>query len=413
MRADGTLCPQQNFAAALYDGYNSNSITVDLSSSFAGWRTATSVLPTPSNTSTVNYHTDCSTITGADCATGGKDYPNKPEPAFYFIYQGSQANRLGDGSSEDNCLNSSPSPNWLKVVVSSRSGLASLDERTNFANWYSYYRTHILTMKSAVGKAFRDIGNQFRVGFSTIGYSGVSSEDPRFLKISDFDLDHKQFFYQKFYAIDALSSAPLRAELSKAGRLYAGKLLTGTDDPVRFSCQQNFTILSTDGNWNTSWESGSYGPKMVDGQTDVGNQDHDLPRPMFDGDSTASPIRAAKLTIRPSTTINAPYMVIVSIRVDDKNLLSGATGVYIVTDLDLSAANLAWSIALNIIKEGFLAIALGNDVYIIAPLTASQNLGAPVIDYYGKIQTSVESFKDIPRTNGTREALIYSPKAFP
>ncbi|MFN5445893.1 MAG: pilus assembly protein [bacterium] len=405
VRADGTLYPQQNFTDALYDGYNLNSITVDLSSSFTAWRTATSVLPTPSNTSTINYHSDCSTITGADCATGEKDYPNKPEPAFYFIYQGSQANRLGDGSSEDHCLNSYPSPNWRKVVVSSRSGLASVDERINFANWYSYYRTRILTMKSAVGKAFRDIGNQFRVGFSTIGYSGVNSEDSRFLKISDFDLDHKQQFYKKLYSVDPLSSTPLRAALSKAGRLYAGKLLTDAEDPVRFSCQQNFTILSTDGYWNTSWESGSYGPKMVDGQTDVGNQDHDLPRPMFDGDSTASPIRAAKLTIRPSTTINAPYMVIVSIRVDGKNLLGGVTGVYIGTDLDLSAANLAWSIALNITKEGFRAIALGNDVYIIAPPTASQNLGAPVVDYYGKIETSVESFKDIPRTNGTSNTL--------
>jgi type IV pilus assembly protein PilY1 len=79
-------------------------------------------------------------------------------------------------------------------------------------------------MKTAVGRAFHSIGDQFRVGFSTIGYSGVSSDDAGFLKISDFDSAQKELFYKKFYAIDPISSTPLRAALSKAGRLYAGIL---------------------------------------------------------------------------------------------------------------------------------------------------------------------------------------------
>ena len=404
-QADGTTYPAQNFTAALYDGFKSDSIAVDLSSSFTAWRTATSSLPVPSTPSTINYHSDCSTNAGAACTSGDKDYPNRPEPAYYFVYQGSQANRLGDGSSEDHCLDVSPSPNWSKVVVSSSSGADSSDERTNFANWYSYYRTRILTMKTAVGRAFHNVGDQFRVGFSTIGYSGVSSDDAGFLKISDFDSMQKELFYKKFYAIDPLASTPLRAALSKAGRMYAGKLLTGVDDPVRFSCQQNFTILSTDGYWNTSGETGSYGPKMIDGRTDVGNQDHDLRRPMYDGDSNSLPIRAAKLTIRPSTASTDPYMVVFGIQVDGKELMNSGTQVTIGTDSDSASSLLASGVASNITKEGFRAVALGSDVYIIAPPASTQNFGTPVVDQYGKIDVSVESFTDIPRSGGSSNSL--------
>ena len=406
-RADGTAYSAQNFNSALYDGFKPGSIAVDLSMSFTAWRTASGPLPVPTNTSAITYHGDCSSNVGAPCTTTNKDYPNNPEPAYYFIYQGSQANRLGDGSSEDHCLNSYPSPNWRKIVVGSSSGPDSSDERTNFANWYSYYRTRILTMKTSVGRAFHNIGDQFRVGFSTIGYSGVSSDDTGFLKISDFDSVQKELFYKKFYAIDPLASTPLRAALSKAGRLYAGKLLTGADDPVRFSCQQNFAILSTDGYWNTSWESGSYGPKMIDGRTDVGNQDHDLPRPMFDGDTTASPIRAAKLTIRRGNATDDPYMVVYAIKVDGKDLMSGSAEVKINedSDIDFLSSLLANGAATNVNQQGFRAVAQGRDVYIIAPQSASQNLGTPEVTQYGKIDVSIEPFKDIPLSEGTSNSL--------
>ena len=300
-----------------------------------------------------------------------------------------------------------PSSNWRKVIVTSSSGLNSADERTNFANWYSYYRTRILTMKTAVGKAFRDIGSQFRVGFSTIGYSGVNSNEVGFLKIADFDSTHKQRFYQKLYAADPLSSTPLRAALSKAGRLYAGKLLTGVDDPMRFSCQQNFTILSTDGYWNTSWESDSYGPKSIDGQTNVGNQDHDLPRPMYDGNTSLAPLRASKLTIRPSNLSSDPYMVVYSIKVDGKDLMSIGSQVTIGddSDIDFLSSFLAGGVATNINQQGFRAVALGRDVYIIAPQSAAPNLGMPEVEQYGKIDVTVEPFNTISPDSGTSNSL--------
>jgi type IV pilus assembly protein PilY1 len=156
-------------------------------------------------------------------------------------------------------------------------------EQANFANWYSYYRTRILMMKTAAGLAFKDIGDAYRIGFTTISYTGVDSTNAGFMKIADFNATNKATWYSKLYGASANGSTPLRGALSKVGRMYAGQLLTGANDPIQYSCQQNFTLISTDGYWNTPAESTSYGPFKIDNATPVGNQDATEDRPMFDG----------------------------------------------------------------------------------------------------------------------------------
>ena len=144
-------------------------------------------------------------------------------------------------------------------------------EKTNFANWYSYYRTRMLNMKSSAGRAFTALDSSYRVGFSTISNTGTSGST--FLNLKPFDSTQKTAWYNAFYNTNPGASTPLRGALSKAGRLYAGKLLTGNNDPVLYSCQQNFTLLTTDGYWVTSGESGTYGPYKEDNTTSVGDQD--------------------------------------------------------------------------------------------------------------------------------------------
>ena len=52
----------------------------------------------------------------------------------------------------------------------------------------------------------------------------------------------------------------MRGALSKAGRYFAKKVSGQTYDPVQYSCQRHYTLLSTDGYWNTHDESTTYGP---------------------------------------------------------------------------------------------------------------------------------------------------------
>ena len=133
------------------------------------------------------------------------------------------------------------------------------EEMTNFANWYSYYRTRMQMMKSAAGRAFVPIDDTYRVGFLTINpTSSGSVSSSKYLKISDYDTTHKANWYTKFYGQSTNSSTPLRDALSRVGQIYAGVFtdlangIPAADDPIQYSCQPNYTILSTDGYWNGS-----------------------------------------------------------------------------------------------------------------------------------------------------------------
>lgn len=148
---------------------------------------------------------------------------------------------------------------------------------TNFANWYSYYRTRMLMMKTSTGRAFSGLTNKYRVGLTRISSSGTPSQ-----AMGTFEGTQRTNWYSALYGTATSGSTPLRTALSDAGRYYAGKL--GGTDPVQYSCQQNFAIMSTDGYWNTG---NGY---MVDGSTAVGNQDGAAGRPMNDGATLGSTV---------------------------------------------------------------------------------------------------------------------------
>lgn len=171
---------------------------------------------------------------------------------------------------------------FQKVIVSATSGTGGTDERQNFANWYSYYRTRILMMKSGAGRAFASIGPTYRVGFFNIQTTPSASATTNYLPISDYDQTQKDTWYTKLYAQSPNQGTPLRVALSKAGRNFAGKLGA---DPVQYSCQQNFLILTTDGYWNND----SNYPVDVNGSTLTASQDSNIgttPRPQYDGGLT-------------------------------------------------------------------------------------------------------------------------------
>lgn len=159
------------------------------------------------------------------------------------------------------------------------------EEMTNFANWWTYYRTRMQTMKTAASRAFKAIDNRYRVGLITIANQ---SYDGNYLPIDRFDSGsglQKEKWYNALFKIDPTTSTPLRSALSVVGRIYAGQKPVGTADPVQYSCQQNFTLLTTDGYWNTDTDAAVKG---LDGNP-VGNMDSDsASRPMYEGPTAVS-----------------------------------------------------------------------------------------------------------------------------
>jgi len=156
------------------------------------------------------------------------------------------------------------------------------EEIQNFANWYTYYRTRMQMMKTATGRAFRPIGDNYRVGFITINPGDpvkdpVSSPtDTRYLPLQTFDATQKLDFYTTLYAQDNHGATPLRQALSRIGRHYAGKtddINDGMADPVTHSCQQNFALLTSDGYYNDVSNGGIATPAKTPGGSAVGNVD--------------------------------------------------------------------------------------------------------------------------------------------
>ncbi len=171
------------------------------------------------------------------------------------------------------------------------------EEMTNFANWYAYYHTRMQMMKTAAGLAFSGIDSRYRVGYMSMNNNTGSD----FLNIADFDATQKANWYAKFYAANPGNSTPLRSLLSVAGRIYAKDIASyngqAVADPIQYSCQQNFTILSTDGYWNSGQcNNGSAGcinsgAGSIIGGGAVGNYDNNVtatPRPQFDGGSATN-----------------------------------------------------------------------------------------------------------------------------
>lgn len=178
-------------------------------------------------------------------------------------------------------------------------GCSYAEELQNFTNWFSYYRTRMLQMKTISGRVFAGLDERYRIGFLTIN----ANSSAEYLKIGKFESSpttHKQDWFNKFYSQLPGSGTPLREALSRVGRHYAG-ITTGInsfmpEDPVQFSCQPNYALLTTDGYWNGA------GGQKIDG-TAVGNQDN-VPGPFVSrATGTLDGIGTVVTETTPTTTL--------------------------------------------------------------------------------------------------------------
>ena len=218
--------------------------------------------------------------TSSNCRSYSSSYRYGPIAftAYYYQYTGGGVPTPGSSTSyvrRDIISENAPFARAASRTDCSVSGSARscsyAQEIQNFANWYSYYRTRILTMKTTMGQAFAAMGNKYRVGFSTINNSNQTGNPTgqNFRSVSDFTDTTKRAWYTTLYGIDPLYGTPLQKALQRVGEYYSGAGMgysgdVGDEDPVQYSCQQNFAILSTDGYWNSNTVS-------------IGNQDRTVP----------------------------------------------------------------------------------------------------------------------------------------
>ena len=267
------LKPNASFTAALYDGFFAS----NANSTYDGDANSVVDLSALSSTNPIKV----GRWPGTNTRVGIK---------FYYTKRTTTSTTCGG----DN--------NYTEVTSASQieaHGVAtgSAEAKTNYANWYSYYRARGLMMKTATGRAFSAIPDQYRVGLFFLN----GNTDQR---VQDFDEANKLTWYDELYTSKSNGSTPLRTTLANVGRMYAGKGPLADMDPVQFSCQQNFTILSSDGAWNEDSN-----PKNLSGNS-IGNQDGTgTARPYLDANNASNTLADTamyyyKTDLRTSTLSN-------------------------------------------------------------------------------------------------------------
>ncbi len=230
---DGQSLGNATFSGAWYNGYdlaNRAYKTTDLRSSFR---------PTW-------YYPGTSTA-----------YSGSAEPAYYYEYSAACGNVNNDGC-------------YTKRTVTGTS------QEQNFANWYSYYRNRMYAAKAGVSRAFGVQGTGMRVGYgrinkgtSTIDGISISTLDRGVRDFSDTDAlgnitNERSAFFDWLFKQQPTGSTPLRRALDAAGQYFErndsqgpASTTPGASGGNDLSCRQNFTIMTTDGYWNSSTASTS------------------------------------------------------------------------------------------------------------------------------------------------------------
>ena len=253
--------------------------------------TAAPIDPYVAGGATVDLTVDTSYNT--DFCTGGLGVVavNNFFPARYQLWKDSDGDTLVDADDAHALVEIAPTTLAYNGSAARRDCAAAPvcsygEEIRNFANWFSYYRKREYVAKAAYGRVIAGAGNS-RMGLVTL-HNNKSVNTA----IAPMNIDPrsgtKETLLDSLYEFQASGGTPLRTTLDNGGRYL------GCESNSFFStcpalpkadggeCQQNFTVLMTDGFYNGSfsglgnadgdnnskWDSATTGP-FGDGQSDT------------------------------------------------------------------------------------------------------------------------------------------------
>ena len=185
-------------------------------------------------------------------------------PATYFKYNGGNVwSALSYTKVEIRPANA-PFTKYPDRTDCAAAGCAYDKEIQNFANWYTYYRSRVLTARAGIGRAFAAQGTKLRTGFGAINKSSSSVDGVNTSTIVKgvrlFSGADRDTFFTTLYGHDIpAAGTPLRQGLESAGEYYSrtdskgpwsSTPGVGAAGSTYLVCRQSYTILMTDGYWN-------------------------------------------------------------------------------------------------------------------------------------------------------------------
>lgn len=211
-----------------------------------------------------------------DCSRNDETY----DPGLYFRLKksgGAYLDPTNASNYDQFSINSPATTTYTKF--SGRTDCAGTvctrdEERQNFANWFTYYRTRNLLARGSIGEAFAESEDTFRLGWGRINKSTNSSIDGVSTAViqagvRDFTATTKTNLFDWVYALPANGGTPLPRAMRLVGEYYKRSDNRGpwTDNPGSVNtsadktCRRAYHIMVTDGYWN-------------DTTTSVGNSDN-------------------------------------------------------------------------------------------------------------------------------------------
>lgn len=205
---------------------------------------------------------DNSNWTGSGRTTSDRDGDSQPDGFRYYTWQDLDNDGLFDNGEQTEHLVKNAHPTIQQ----------------NFANWFSYYRKREFVAKAAYGKVIAGAENT-RMGLMTLHNNNSVNTAIAQLN-SDPATGAKRDLLDALYSINSNGGTPLRSTFYKCG-LYlecqSGSPFStcpALSEANGGACQQNFSIVMTDGFYNgsfsgvgnrdgdnsSSWDSGSSGP---------------------------------------------------------------------------------------------------------------------------------------------------------
>jgi type IV pilus assembly protein PilY1 len=159
------------------------------------------------------------------------------------------------------------------AVPSSRTNAAEVQ---NIATWYSFHRTRMKVAKAGASRAFIGLGSGFRVGYDTINAdNGNTNTTMRYpipvgTNSGRFETDNKVAWFTRLQAQSSGGSTPLRSALKRAGEYYqTAAPWTDGGTTAEQACRASYTLLSTDGYWNSDDGFSIGGASDGDGASDT------------------------------------------------------------------------------------------------------------------------------------------------
>lgn len=190
-------------------------------------------------------------------------------PAYYYLYDTSLNACVPVNKDNDGC--------YRRAFVSATSGPNNTDERQNFANWYSFYRSRALAAQTSTNLALADASENIRLGWQALGTSdscilvtanancrGISNSSSTTYdnRLRLFTGAHRAAFFTWLGDVYYNQSTPLLQAVARVGELLK---TTGSESPYAFQpgsseapvygCRASYSLVVTDGIWNAAFAS--------------------------------------------------------------------------------------------------------------------------------------------------------------